>query len=1041
MRGLTIKSRIITGFTSVIILMALIVILVGIQFARVQYLAETIISEMSMQISSSNAVINAVSKESNLRAYALTGDRRYYDEYHAGAMARQSAAAQLRKILVDPAGRKVMTDMDSRLRQLNWHEEQVLNYINEGNKARAYDHYRSHIQPLTASILDDAARITSSGYDRLKAAGDEFTIQKNRLGQYIWAFFVSAIILTLIFIVATVRAVTRPARIIAEAARAVECGDYSKALGLAKKVGSSDTGSEKRPRNEFGVIAAALSSMAKALKQREKALVAHAGVSSVCASTIEIDTLLNKALAELADHTGYHAAVAYLADGSNFEPRAFYGISPETSDKINQDPTGCVQLAAELRKPVIIRDVSAETGFAIQTGIGKITPRSIAYVPLVAEDTVMGVIAMASANDYDEGIESLMSDAAIQISIALSNALKHAHVRELVDELEINNEQLNEKNDCLQCQNEEIQAQTEQIEVQNEELLAQTAELQERNAELESLTRDLFALQSVTAVALSSLDQEELLQGLLETVCSALYLQLGLIMLLDGDEGRLQPVVAYNLGEIPKRSIALGESLAGEVALQRKIIYTTDARAHLEALDVRPPVSSAKLLAGLPLISGDRLCGVALLGSSEPRTFTEREEQLLLVFAERCAIAIERSEAFRLLEQAQNRASTERQHLQAVIDNLPEAVVIVSARDGRIDTMNKAALEVHGLNEVPNVSAEEFYSVHNMYHLNGQPFDPEEIPIIRSLNHGEACLGIEAAIRKQPSSNDIIVICDSIPLRNSAGAITGAVGVLRDITSIKEQQAVLQEICEKEQKIAETLQKSFLPPELPNVPGYEIGHVYRAAYQDAQVGGDFYDIIEMDGNRLGVVMGDVSGKGVAAAVHTAMAKYMLRAFAHENPEPAAVLRRVNAAMAHYMPHGMFVTMFYGVLHLQEGRLVYANAGHELPICLKSAEGACIKLASTGPAAGILPNANYEQREITISDGDAFVIYTDGITEARRGKQFLGSEGLEHILSRIRDANAWEMADTILASVQDFSGDNLLDDAALVVIKPVKQYAD
>lgn len=622
-----------------------------------------------------------------------------------------------------------------------------------------------------------------------------------------------------------------------------------------------------------------------------------------------------------------------------------------------------------------------------------------------------------------------------QIAVALirtAHALetREYDLRQLADELRVVNEQ-------LETQNEELQTKDEEIQSQNEDLTAQSAELLKHNQDLEALTKDLMIRQSVTAVALSSLDRDVLLTRLLEAIMYPLDLGFGLIMLCDEGRKVLRSAVGRNNGQKirmdhPPYEIRVGEGFAGQVAATKKyqcsqeVLEDDSVEAHIRQAGVR-------VLAGVPLTAANHLYGVALLGSFSQREFTDREVSLFQAFAERAVIAIQRSHTFDLVRKAEERERLGRQRLQAIIDNMPEGIVIAGLPDGQVVMANKAALALYGLESLPDSSVQERAATFNMGKPTAEPIAGEELPLSRSLLNGEVCIGEEVMIR-WPTGREIVVLCNTMPLRDSEGNITEAVGIFQDITALKDQQHFLETIYESQRSIAETLQKSFLPSRKPIIEGYEIADAYLSAQQDAQIGGDFYDLIELGDGLLGVVMGDVSGKGVGAAVHTAMAKYVLRAFAHEDHQPARVLARVNDAIARYVKGEIFITLFYGVLDTAGKKLIYANGGHEQPILYKSESGECINLLSSGPAIGVIRGGTYEQYEIGLEEGDAFVLYTDGITEVRQNNEFFGHDGLRKLVAECGCERASDIADQILAHVIEYSENNLQDDVALLVIK-------
>jgi serine phosphatase RsbU (regulator of sigma subunit) len=153
------------------------------------------------------------------------------------------------------------------------------------------------------------------------------------------------------------------------------------------------------------------------------------------------------------------------------------------------------------------------------------------------------------------------------------------------------------------------------------------------------------------------------------------------------------------------------------------------------------------------------------------------------------------------------------------------------------------------------------------------------------------------------------------------------------------------------------------------------------------VGGDFYDFLELEDGRLGLVVGDATGKGVPAALVMASARSMLRAVAQSSDSPGDVLRRVNAPLVTDIPQNMFVTCFYAILEPKSGHLVYANAGHDLPYLQHGDE--VEELRARGMPLGLMPASSYEEKEIVLDAGEAAIFYSDGLVEAHdsRGEMF------------------------------------------------------
>ncbi|MGQ9783467.1 MAG: SpoIIE family protein phosphatase [Armatimonadota bacterium] len=240
---------------------------------------------------------------------------------------------------------------------------------------------------------------------------------------------------------------------------------------------------------------------------------------------------------------------------------------------------------------------------------------------------------------------------------------------------------------------------------------------------------------------------------------------------------------------------------------------------------------------------------------------------------------------------------------------------------------------------------------------------------------------------------------------------------------------------ERESKIADVLQRTFMSESTMAVDRFEIAQVYEPATNEALVGGDFYDAFEMADGKVALVIGDVSGKGLRAAVHTAMIKYTLRAYLNEGHTPGKTLSLLNRAASQLDEEGTFVTLFVGILDPYTGELVYASAGHEPAIY------ACgdtrLSLPATGIPLGVEPDAVYEEGRIKLEAGSVLLLYTDGISEARRGVQMLGPEGIEEQLAVCKDLGGEDIAKCVHKRAIEFAGGELMDDAAILAIRAVK----
>jgi steroid delta-isomerase-like uncharacterized protein len=190
-------------------------------------------------------------------------------------------------------------------------------------------------------------------------------------------------------------------------------------------------------------------------------------------------------------------------------------------------------------------------------------------------------------------------------------------------------------------------------------------------------------------------------------------------------------------------------------------------------------------------------------------------------------------------------------------------------------------------------------------------------------------------------------------------------------------QARERERIEQELQVARRTQEELLPKALPELNGWEFAQYYQPA---REVGGDFYDFLDLDDGRLGLVVGDATSKGMPAALVMAAARSMIRALAQTLGSPGEILKRVNAALYPDIPSEMFVTCFYAILHPDSGRLLYANAGHDLPYIRRSGEDTQ-ELRARGMPLGMMPEMSYEEKEASLREGDSVLFYSDGLVEA------------------------------------------------------------
>jgi serine phosphatase RsbU (regulator of sigma subunit)/anti-sigma regulatory factor (Ser/Thr protein kinase) len=259
-----------------------------------------------------------------------------------------------------------------------------------------------------------------------------------------------------------------------------------------------------------------------------------------------------------------------------------------------------------------------------------------------------------------------------------------------------------------------------------------------------------------------------------------------------------------------------------------------------------------------------------------------------------------------------------------------------------------------------------------------------------------------------------------------------AAPAIRVAQLVREQahEAAERERLDQEMRVATLIQQQFLPRELPALPQWQIAAYYGPA---RAVGGDFYDFIEMPGGRIGIAVGDVTDKGVPAALVMARTHSVLRAEASRSDSPGTILARANALLVPEMPARMFVTCLFAILEPATGRIVLANAGHNLPY-VRTDDGV-VELRATGMPLGLMPDIRYDETEGVIAPGSNVLLYSDGLVEAHGPTQEMyGFPRLREAMT-VDDAGS-ELLDRLLDTLHRFTGPDWEqeDDITLVTLR-------
>jgi PAS domain S-box-containing protein len=376
--------------------------------------------------------------------------------------------------------------------------------------------------------------------------------------------------------------------------------------------------------------------------------------------------------------------------------------------------------------------------------------------------------------------------------------------------------------------------------------------------------------------------------------------------------------------------------------------------------------------------------------------------------------------------------------LESIAESTIDGILVASA-DGDVIFWNQRYLDLW---RIPNDAVETRRHEVVTEHRATQVEDPDGFRAeIERLNSSDEVLRVETVL-----ADGRVFDRYSTPLVGSDGTRYGRVWYARDITEQKRAEQALFETGERFASLARTLQQSLLPPHLPDMPGVAIAARYHPAGEGLDVGGDFYDVFRTTRSTWGVVMGDVCGKGAAAATVTALARYTVRAAAMQTQVPSKVLTTLNTALLRNDSHEdgdageeRFATVAYATLRRAKDRVTVSVCcgGHPPPLLLRP-DGHVEPVCGPGLVLGLFRAADLADRETELEPGDLLVLYTDGVTEARKGDELFGEERLRELLSSMAGLDAGDVAERLENAVLDFQGGTARDDTALLVLQVTRR---
>jgi len=579
--------------------------------------------------------------------------------------------------------------------------------------------------------------------------------------------------------------------------------------------------------------------------------------------------------------------------------------------------------------------------------------------------------------------------------------------------------------------------------------------------ELSSRRRDLELVRDSSLDFAQSIDMGEVLEAVATRLVGALEMHACDIYEVDVEGGVIRNVVSFDDGQFDQ-----GEWLGKEYSLDQFATTAMAVRSRRPVLvtscdDPRlNDVERGLMLRwghntqlSIPLRIREHVIAVVELFSEEVREFSEEEIELARSICRFAALAIDKARLFdqqRATADRRDRLARRLQRLQSFAVDLNQRLDRADLQEV-LDEVTRAAVDLlHVRSAAVVVGSGEYVAVRSLAVagdaspsvLAAAEADLLERCAPRMQATGEHFVGADS-ITVTPGDDESMLFA---PLEGDAapppsvllvadkqqGAFDAEDRLLLSTIAAQLNASMHNAIAyQREHVIAETFQQALLM-DAPPIPGIEVGVRYKAATDSARVGGDFYDLVSLGPGKLMVIVGDVCGKSLAAAAQSAVVRYMLRAYAAES-SPGEALSRLNSAVITQTPNQPFVTLVLAYVDVARHMFEYACAGHPRPLVLAGL-GEFPMPGEGNVPVGIFRGATYATNRAVLPDDSCVVLFTDGLTEARRDGVLFGEERLCEAVRANLPLDAQSLADALLETVREYAGGILADDCAVVTIK-------
>lgn len=747
-------------------------------------------------------------------------------------------------------------------------------------------------------------------------------------------------------------------------------------------------------------------------------------VTDAALAHLALDDLLDELLRRIREILAADTLLVLLPDeDGGMRPRAILGV--DTPPESYQAPArwGIAKRIAESRAPLIVDDVAAASGvhsFLVERGIA-----SLVGVPLIVHGRVVGVLQVGSTtprrfNEDDVRLLQLVGD-------RVGSAIDNANLFE---------------------------------------------EEQRARIRAERAAGRLARMQTVTAALAGAATTADVASIVLDQGLGALGADKGSLVLREGNELVVHGATGYDRPLLERWSrfgIDARAPLADAVRTGELVIVGTPEERDRRYPDLGPGQLSPTT-ASIPLVGAHGVIGAMGLSFSSQRAIDEEDASFMWALAQQCAHAIERAHLYESEREARRSSEAARDRLallaesSRVMSTSLDTATILDRLAGLVAGTVAGWCLVHaiddrgGLNLVAaRASGDEALPGSLRSALRLDPDAAGGIPQVAAdgsarMGAGAAALAEgardpqEAAAALEAMGTDGW-ICVPLERRGRIlGTITFGSGPERpyceeDVELARElaERAALfvdnARLFQERAHVARTLQESLLPPELPDIPGLEVAAAYRAAGDQTEVGGDFYDVFATGDDGWALVIGDVCGKGAEAAAITASARYTLRAASIQERSPVNILRTLNEALRRQGTNGRFCTVAYVRLRRTDAgaRVTVTTGGHPLPLVLH-ADGEVRPIGRAGTLIGLFADVELEEDSIELKPGESLLMYTDGVTDARGPSATFGEGMLRYLLGSCAGMTAPEIAQHIGRTVIDYQNGTPRDDVAIVVLR-------